>query len=56
MQTDSAPQMMSYFFHRYRKETSSIKIKSFYANHLCKKNCLQGALASNNDACLSECD
>jgi len=28
------------FLNDYRKKLSLLKIKSFYANHLCKKNCL----------------
>lgn len=44
------------FLNDYRKKLSLLKIKSFYANHLCKKNCFSGNLLSNNDNCLAECD
>ena len=44
------------FLNDYRKQLSLLKIKSFYANHLCKKNCLEGRLQNNNDACMKECD
>lgn len=36
---DNNPKM-SKFLHEYRKKLSVLKIKSFYANHLCKRNCL----------------
>lgn len=36
------------FLNDYRKKLSLLKIKSFYANHLCKKNCLEGKLSQNN--------
>ena len=44
------------FLNDYRKTLALLKIKSFYANHLCKKNCLQGRLNQNNESCLSDCD
>jgi len=44
------------FLNDYRKKLSLLKIKSFYANHLCKKNCLESRLLTNNDTCLKSCD
>lgn len=44
------------FLNDYRKKLSLLKIKSFYANHLCKKNCLEGRLLTNNDTCMKTCD
>lgn len=44
------------FLNDYRKQLSLLKIKSFYANHLCKKNCLKARLDSNNEACMKACD
>ena len=44
------------FLNDYRKTLSLLKIKSFYANHLCKKNCLENKLNQNNDACMKDCD
>lgn len=44
------------FLNDYRKKLSLIKVKSFYANHLCKKYCLEGKLNKNNDTCMKECD
>ncbi len=44
------------FLNDYRKKLSLLKIKSFYANHLCKRNCLEGKLLSNNETCLKQCD
>jgi len=52
---DKPPKVLR-FLNDYRKKLSLIKIKSFYANHLCKKNCLEGKLNKNNDACMKECD
>lgn len=49
-------QRMSKFLYEYRKKLSNLKIKSFYANHLCKRNCLEGKLNSNPDFCLNSCD
>lgn len=44
------------FLNDYRKKLSLLKIKSFYTNHLCKKNCLEGKLTQNNETCMKECD
>lgn len=49
-------QKISKFLYNYRKKLSLLKIKSFYANHLCKKNCLEGKLNSNPDKCFEDCD
>lgn len=53
---EEPPKMMSLFIHEYRKKLSLLKTKSFYANHLCKKNCLEGKLASSPDNCFNDCD
>ena len=50
------PLIMSRFLHEFKKNMANIKVKSFYANHLCKKNCLEGNLSDNQDKCLSGCD
>ena len=47
---------MSLFMHEYKKSMANIKVKSFFANHLCKKNCLQADLSANQDKCLADCD
>ena len=54
-QPDNNPKI-SRFLHEYRKKLSLIKIKSFYANHLCKRNCLEGKLNSNPESCFNSCD
>jgi hypothetical protein len=50
-----APKVLK-FLNNYRKEIGKFKIKAFYANHLCKKNCLENKLSFDNDACLQNCD
>lgn len=54
-QQDKPPKVLR-FLNEYRKKLSLLKVKSFYASHLCKKNCLQGRLTQNNDTCIKECD
>ena len=49
-------QRISKFLNEYRKKLSAFKVKSFYANHLCKRNCLEGKLNNNPDFCLTACD
>lgn len=44
------------FLNDYRKELSVLKIKSFHANHLCKKKCLEGKLDRDPTMCFEECD
>ena len=50
------PQLMSRFLHEFKKNMANVKVKSFYANHLCKKNCIEANLNANQDKCLSDCD
>lgn len=49
---DIKPPKVLRFLNDYRKKLSLLKIRSFYANHLCKRNCLQGNLNKNNESCL----
>lgn len=53
---EEKPKKVLKFLNDYRKTLSLLKIRSFYANHLCKKNCLESNLLNNNDICLQECD
>ncbi len=53
---EKQPPKVLRFLNDYRKTLSLLKIKSFYANHLCKKNCLENRLLNNNDTCMKECD
>lgn len=39
-QREEKPQLMSRFMHDFKKDMALVKVKSFYANHLCKRNCL----------------
>lgn len=56
MSEEDRPPKVLRFLNDYRKKLSLLKIKSFYTNHLCKKNCLEGRLQQNNETCMKECD
>ena len=47
---------ISRLMHEYRKALSRLKIKSFYANHLCKVDCLDHKLNVNPAECFQKCD
>lgn len=47
---------LSDYMYSYAKRVSSLKIKSFYAYHLCKRNCLEHRLNSNPSSCFKECE
>ena len=53
---EEKPKKVLRFLNDYRKKLSLLKIKSFYANHLCKRNCFANSLLGNNDTCVQECD
>lgn len=44
------------FLNDYRKAMAALKVRSFYANHLCKRRCLEGKLDRSNQECLQGCD
>lgn len=55
-EAEERPPRVLRFLNDYRKQLSLLKIKSFYASHLCKRACLEGRLQANNEACLKDCD